>query len=53
MTVRRVRFTETARDHVSLERTWWYQAGVQKLNSAIEFYGKERKHRRVAPTLWG
>lgn len=23
MTPRRVRFTETARDHVSLERTWW------------------------------
>lgn len=23
MTKRRVRFTDTARDHVSLERTWW------------------------------
>jgi hypothetical protein len=23
MTPRRVRFTETARDHVSLELTWW------------------------------
>lgn len=23
MSPRRVRFTETARDHVSLERTWW------------------------------
>ena len=23
MIVRRVRFTETARDHINLERTWW------------------------------
>ena len=36
MTGRRVRFTETARDHVSLERTWWLKNRDHQALFAIE-----------------
>ena len=37
MTERRVRFTETARDHISLERTWWLKNRDHQALFAAEF----------------
>jgi hypothetical protein len=36
VTPRRVRFTETARDHVNLERTWWLNNRDHQALFAIE-----------------
>lgn len=39
MTRRRVRFTETARDHVTLERSWWLKNREHQAVFAAEIAG--------------